>query len=135
MTDAIVQPASDQPVTSAAGAGELTDMEIREIAAAEYFPGTGDMGRDTIRAFRAVIAADRARCGRPTSPPAEALSARPLLEKVAAMGERIGQHTVGEIMAISDRAAAWLRQNPPGQPVAIEPRGCPIPGACTVNGT
>lgn len=49
---------------------------------------------------------------------------------VARLGDRIGQHTVGEIMAISDRAAAWLRDNPPGQPIAIEPRGCPIPGAC-----
>ena len=29
------------------------------------------------------------------------------------------------------RAAAWLRENPPGQPVSIEPRGCPTPGACS----
>lgn len=64
------------------------------------------------------------------APPAEALAARPLLEQVARMGDCIGQHTVGEILAISDRAAAWLRENPPGQPIDIEPRGCPIPGAC-----
>jgi hypothetical protein len=63
-------------------------------------------------------------------PVAEALAARPLLEQVARMGDRIGQHTVAEIMVISDRAAAWLRENPPGQPVAVEPRGCPMPGAC-----
>jgi hypothetical protein len=44
-------------------------------------------------AFRAVIAADRA---------------RPLMEQVAAMGDCIGQHTVGEIIAISGQAAAWL---------------------------
>jgi hypothetical protein len=63
--------------------------------------------------------------------PAEALAARPLLEQVAAMADCIGAHTVGQITAISDRAAAWLRENPPGQPVAIEPRGCPTPGACS----
>jgi hypothetical protein len=63
--------------------------------------------------------------------PAEALAARPLLEQVAAMADCIGAHTVGQITAISDRAAAWLRENPPGQPVAIEPRGCPLPGACS----
>lgn len=62
---------------------------------------------------------------------AEALAARPLLERVAAMGNCIGQHTVAEIMAISDRAAAWLAENPPGKPIAIEPRGCPTPGACS----
>jgi hypothetical protein len=74
--------------------------------------------------------------GRPATPPvpettAEALAARPLLERVARLGDCIGAHTVGEITAISDRAAAWLRDNPPGQPVAIEPRGCPTPGACS----
>jgi hypothetical protein len=66
--------------------------------------------------------------------PADALAARPLLERVAAMADRIGIHTVGEITAISDRAAAWLRDNPPGQPVKIEPRGCPTPGACSCVG-
>ena len=59
------------------------------------------------------------------------LAARPLLERVARMGDRIGQHTMGEVMAISDQAAGWLEANPPCQPVAIEPRGCPTPGACS----
>ena len=63
--------------------------------------------------------------------PREALAARPLLEQLARIGDRIGPFTVGEIMAISDRAAAWLAENSPGQPVAIEPRGCPTPGACS----
>ena len=67
----------------------------------------------------------------PPAAPAEALAARPLLEQVAAMSDCIGAQTVGSIMAISDRAAAWLRDNPPGQPVAVEPRGCPTPGACS----
>ena len=71
----------------------------------------------------------------PTAPapetPAEALAARPLLEQVAAMADCIGAQTVGQVTAISNRAAAWLRQNPPGQPVAIEPRGCPTPGGCS----
>ena len=67
----------------------------------------------------------------PAPDPREALAARPLLEQVARMGDRIGQHTVGEIAAISDRAAAWLAENQPGQLVAIEPRGCPTPGACS----
>lgn len=67
------------------------------------------------------------------TPPADpdALAARPLLEAVAQMGDCIGQHTVGQIMALSNRAASWLNENPPGQPVAIEPRGCPTPGACS----
>jgi hypothetical protein len=59
------------------------------------------------------------------------LAARPLLEKVARMGDCITQATVGEIAAVSSQAAAWLDANPPGQPVAIEPRGCPTPGACS----
>ena len=63
--------------------------------------------------------------------PAEALAARPLLEQVAALADCIGANTVGQITAISNRAAAWLRANPPGQPRAIEPRGCPTPGACS----
>ena len=64
-------------------------------------------------------------------PDAEALAARPLLEQVAAMADCIGAQTVGQITAISNRAAAWLRDNPPGQQVAIKPRGCPTPGACS----
>ena len=59
------------------------------------------------------------------------LAARSLLEKVARMGDCIGQQTVGEIAAVSSQAAAWLDANSPGQPVAIEPRGCPTPGACS----
>ena len=62
--------------------------------------------------------------------PSETLAARPLLEQVAAMADRIG-HTTGEIVAITSRAKAWLSENPPGQPVAIKPRGCPMPGACS----
>ena len=62
-------------------------------------------------------------------PDAEALAARPLLEQVAAMADCIGAQTVGQITAISARAAAWLRENPPGQPVAIEPTPpAPEPG-------
>ena len=60
---------------------------------------------------------------------ADCLAARQLMEKVAAMGDCIGQHTVGEIIAISGQAAAWLAANPPGQPVAIEPLGYPLPEA------
>jgi len=62
---------------------------------------------------------------------AEALAARPLLEKVARLGDCIGQQTVGQVRQLAGQAAAWLRGNPPGQPVAIEPRGCPAPGACS----
>lgn len=63
--------------------------------------------------------------------PAEARAARPLLEQVARLGDDAGIGTVARIMAISSRVAAWLKENPPGQPVAIEPRGCPTPGACS----
>jgi hypothetical protein len=79
-----------------------------------------------------LVARARALLAQPMAEaPAEALAARPLLEQVAAMADCIGAHTVGQITAISGRAAAWLRENPPGQPVAIEPRGCPLPGACS----
>jgi hypothetical protein len=61
------------------------------------------------------------------------LAARPLLEKVARMGDRIGQHTVGEVMAISDQAAAWLEANPPGQPVPVSER-LPGPEDCDAEG-
>ena len=78
------------------------------------------------------ILEDAALAAAPPAPdPHEVLAVRPLLEAVARMADRIGQHTVGEIAVISDRAAAWLAENPPGQPVAIEPRGCPAPGACS----
>jgi hypothetical protein len=67
----------------------------------------------------------RSQLGNPaTSPapetPAEALAVRPLLEKVAAMANNIGAHTVGEIAAISSRAEAWLRDNPPGARSCVE---------------
>jgi hypothetical protein len=58
---------------------------------------------------------------------AEALAARPLLERLAQLR---AQGFLG-IRQLADQAAAWLRENPPGQPVAIEPRGCPTPGACS----
>ena len=88
--------------------------------------------RNHIRFARAILA----KWGRPAAPPApetpaEALAARPLLEQVAQLGDCIGANTVSQIMAISGRAADWLKENPPGQPVAIEPRGCPLPGACS----
>jgi hypothetical protein len=63
--------------------------------------------------------------------PAETLAARPLLERVAQLGDVIGQQTVAQVQQLANQAAAWLRSNPPGQPVAIEPRGCPTPGACS----
>jgi hypothetical protein len=72
-----------------------------------------------------LIALDR------DDPAATNLAARPLLEKVARMADCIDQRTVSEIIAISNQAEAWLNGNPPGQPVAIEPRGCPTPGACS----
>jgi hypothetical protein len=62
---------------------------------------------------------------------AEALAARPLLEKVSRLGDCIGQQTVAQVQQLAEQASAWLRDNPPGQPVAIEPRGCPTPGACS----
>jgi hypothetical protein len=58
----------------------------------------------------------------PSAPetPAEALAVRPLLEQVAAMANNIGARTVGEIAAISSRAEAWLRDNPPGARSCVE---------------
>ena len=63
--------------------------------------------------------------------PAEALAVRPLLERVAQLGEAIGRQTVAQVQQLANQAAVWLRENPPGQLVAIEPRGCPTPGACS----
>jgi hypothetical protein len=63
--------------------------------------------------------------------PAETLAARPLLERVAQLGDVIGRQTVAQVQQLANHAAVWLRENPPGQPVAIEPRGCPMPGACS----
>jgi hypothetical protein len=87
---------------------------------------------DLLAFARAVLPQPARPAAPPTpEPPAEALAARPLLEQVARLGDCIGANTVGQIAAISSRAAAWLEENPPGQPVAIEPRGCPTPGACS----
>ena len=94
-----------------------------EVMAAHDCQTIGDMAEHFARAVLA-------RWGRPAPPP-DALAARPLLERVAAMGDCIRANSVGEISTISARASAWLRENPPGQPVAIEPRGCPMPGACS----
>jgi hypothetical protein len=82
-----------------------------------------------------LCAAALTRWGRPVTPPApdspaESLAARPLLEKVARLDNSVGI-TVAEVRQLAGQAAAWLRSNPPGQPVAIEPRGCPTPGACS----
>lgn len=99
---------------------DLTDEQLYNLA--------DEYGGEPVASMRAALA----RWGRPAAQPsAEALAARPLLEQVARLGDRIGANTVGEIMVVSDRAAAWLRDNPPGQPVTIEPRGCPTPGACS----
>ena len=64
------------------------------------------VGTDWLAAF-----ADAARWGaqfRPASSPApehpaEALAARPLVERMARLGDCIGANTVGQIMAISSR--------------------------------
>jgi len=61
--------------------------------------------------------------------PAEALAVRPLLERVAQLGDAIGRQTVAQVQQLANQAAVWLRENPPGQPVAIDPRDCPTPGA------
>jgi hypothetical protein len=86
-----------------------------------------------LRGLRAVLAA---RPAAPSAPepvpdkPAESLAARWLLEKLARLDDLVGI-TVAEVRQLAAHAAAWLRENPPGQPVAIEPRGCPTPGACS----
>jgi len=61
----------------------------------------------------------------------ESPAARPLLERVAQLGDVIGRQTVAQVQQLANQAAAWLRENPPGQPVAIDPRACPTPGACS----
>lgn len=85
---------------------------------------------DYMLRFRGIIDGGGAAPPAPETP-AEALAARPLFEQVARLGDDAGIGTVARIMAISSRARAWLEGNPPGQPVAIEPRGCPTPGACS----
>ena len=74
---------------------------------------------------RAALAAEPE--GAPASP-AAGLAVRPLLEMVMGIGIST---TLGQIHTIQDRIRGWLDANPPGQPVAIEPRGCPLPGACS----
>ena len=53
------------------------------------------------------------------------------MEQMARLVNRPAAPTWGELMTLSSRAAAWLEDNPPGQPIALEPRGCPLPGACS----
>jgi hypothetical protein len=72
---------------------------------------------------RAAIALDRSR--RAPVPPAEALAARPLLEHILSRLEMAGM-----LPDVQARINGWLQDNRPGQPVAVEPRGCPMPGAC-----
>ena len=103
-------------------------VDLYEALGGNWSPhGYTDTWNDAVASARAALATP------PPEPPTvmEALAARPLLEQVARLGDCIGANTVGKIMAISSRAAAWLEANPPGQPVAIEPRGCPTPGACS----
>lgn len=111
----------------------LSEEELEEMFGAALLELPGEsLNQAAVLAMRAAIAADRARFGgRPAPAPAEVLSARPLLEQIAALSDCIGEQTVGQVIAIADRAAAWLSENPPGKPAAIEPRGCPTPGACS----
>jgi hypothetical protein len=99
--------------------------------------GSLDSSEQLAWAQARAIAADRN--GRPATPPAqgpapdkpaESLAARRLLEKLARLDDSVGI-TVAEVRQLADHAAAWLRETPPGQPVAIESRGCPTPGACS----
>jgi hypothetical protein len=83
---------------------------------------------DATAAARAALAQSEGG-GAPDSP-AEFLAARPLLEQLARLNDSVGI-TVAEVRQLAAQAAAWLRKNSPGQPVAIEPRGCPTPGACS----
>jgi hypothetical protein len=129
-----------EPEGEGLNAADLLPVEppnIPTTMAMKYRSAWREGVEDGWREARAVLARWKhpsAAAPEPPETPAEALAARPLLERVAAMAGRIGIHTVGEITAISDRAAAWLRDNPPGQPVAIEPCGCPAPGACSCVG-
>ena len=49
---------------------------------------------------------------------------RPLLYQVARIAECIGHDAMSEIGEISDKAAAWLEENPSGA-AGIDPRCCP----------
>ena len=76
---------------------------------------------DPIRELRAAVSAEP-----PAPDPHDVLAVRPLLEAVVAL-----EVYNGPLPALQQRISAWLAENPPGQPVAIEPRGCPAPGACS----
>jgi hypothetical protein len=83
-------------------------------------------GEDLDRAWAGINAARAALKAEPETA-VEALAARPLIERLAQLRN---QGFLG-VRALANQAAMWLRENPPGQPVAIEPRGCPTPGACS----
>jgi hypothetical protein len=116
---ALAHPAQPEP------AGDVSNEELTQFlferfrGPIEFLCDTEEeshlMIRSHVKFAHAAIALDRSR--RAPVPPAEALGAscRSLLEEVARMGDCIGKHTVGEITEISDRAAAWLLENPPGQ--------------------
>ncbi len=153
--------ASDRALSQETSAtGELTDIQLWELlpkrleqnllamvqlAAPHYNLEPIDLLQDVAPDFvdyaRAILArrgplsaaapAPGENLATPPAPdaPGEALAARPLLEKVARL-DSVGI-TVAEVQRLARQVAAWLRSNPPGQPVAIEPRGCPTPGACS----
>ena len=101
----------------------MTDpiREALERLVTAYDTNEGLPIEEWLQVARAALA------GEPPAPdPHEALAARPLLEAVVAL-----EVYNGPLPALQQRISAWLAENPPGQPVAIEPRGCPIPGACS----
>jgi len=121
-----------QPAPPAEGeVAELSNLKDRALKALQFVDEKLDLPLhnhcNAIHAIRTALD----RLAPQPEPPAEALAARPLLEKVARLGDVIGQQTVAQVQQLAEQAAFWLRENPPGQPVAIEPRGCPTPGACT----
>jgi hypothetical protein len=68
--------------------------------------------------------------GPPPQPPLpvvtdQALIARLLLEQVADLADRIGEHTLKNILILSNAAAAWLRKNPP-RPADTGTRNGPV---------
>jgi hypothetical protein len=120
--DGINQPAPE--AAPVATDRELLDKWDAHGTALEAFRSCYDLGRQ----HGAAQAPDALPA--PPAPPAGALAARPLLEKVARLDSSVGI-TVAEVRQLAGQAAAWLRDHPPGQPVAVEPRGCPTPGACS----
>jgi hypothetical protein len=131
--NALAEPVGEEPTDEELLKTYCDARRAFYFEAAEGESDQEDRKAATIAGLRAALA----RWGHPTPPApvpetlAEALAARPLLEKVARLGDCIGQQTVGQVRQLAGQAAAWLRGNPPGQPVAIEPRGCPAPGACS----